>query len=103
MSNESTPRRPFRSLIVALAPLLVTAWARASDPTSDHLPPPAQRLVDFRRDVEPFLARLCTGCHGAEKRKGGLRLDRKADALAGGDSGKAFEPGKSAESLLIEY
>jgi hypothetical protein len=57
--------------------------------------------VDFKRDIQPIFAERCYGCHGPEKHKGGLRLDRKADALAGGDSGKVIVPGKSAESLLI--
>jgi hypothetical protein len=56
--------------------------------------------VDFARDVRPIFAR-CVGCHGPEKQKGGLRLDRKADALRGGDSGTVIVPGKAAESLLI--
>ncbi len=56
----------------------------------------ARRPADLRRQVP-------ASCHGASKRRGGLRLDRKADALAGGDSGRVVEPGKGAESLLIEY
>jgi mono/diheme cytochrome c family protein len=66
------------------------------------LPAPASHPVDFRRDIRPLFAERCHTCHGAEKQKGGLRLDRKTDALAGGDSGKVIIPGKSAESLLIK-
>jgi hypothetical protein len=66
-----------------------------------ELPPPASHVVDFKRDVQPLLAERCYSCHGVEKQKGGLRLDRKADALAGGDSGKVILPGESAESVLI--
>jgi hypothetical protein len=57
--------------------------------------------VDFARDIRPILARNCCECHGPEKRKSGLRLDRKADALAGGDSGPVIAPGRSDESELI--
>jgi len=57
--------------------------------------------INFSRDIQPIFADRCYSCHGAEKRKGGLRLDRKADAFAGGDNGKAILPGKSAESRLI--
>lgn len=56
--------------------------------------------VDYARDVQPILARHCYGCHGPEKQKAGLRLDDRAGALAGGDSGKVIIPGKSAESVL---
>src|SRR5262249_42128254 len=41
-------------------------------------------------------------CHGPEKQKAGLRLDQKAAALKGGDSGPLVVGGKSAESLLIQ-
>jgi mono/diheme cytochrome c family protein len=44
----------------------------------------------------------CLDCHGADERKGGLRLDSVLGALRGGDSGeKAVVPGKSGESYLI--
>src|SRR5262245_8665453 len=66
------------------------------------LPPPASRAVDFKREIQPLFAERCYSCHGVDKQKGGLRLDRKIDALTGGDSGKVIAPGKSAESLLIQ-
>ena len=65
------------------------------------LPPPAKTTADFTRDIQPLFADRCVKCHGPEKQKGGLRLDVKAAALKGGDDGKAIEPEKSAESLLI--
>ena len=40
--------------------------------------------MDYLRDVKPILAKHCVSCHGAEKPKGGLRLDTAAAALAGG-------------------
>ncbi|MGV3757881.1 MAG: c-type cytochrome domain-containing protein, partial [Verrucomicrobiota bacterium] len=41
--------------------------------------------IDFAREVQPILAAKCIECHGADVRKGGLRLDLKRDALMGGD------------------
>jgi mono/diheme cytochrome c family protein len=58
--------------------------------------------VDFVTQIQPLLKQRCLECHGAEKRKGGLRLDNRADAMKGGDSGDhVIVPGKSAESELI--
>ena len=57
--------------------------------------------VDFKRDIQPVFADKCYSCHGPEKQKGGLRLDRKKDALQGGDSGKVIVPGKAGESVII--
>lgn len=66
-----------------------------------QLPPAATDPVDFARDIEPLFVSHCIKCHGGEKQKGGLRLDGKAAALRGGDSGKVIIPGRSAESTLI--
>ena len=61
----------------------------------------AAGAVDFVRDVYPVLQRSCFECHGAQKQKGGLRLDRRADALADGTDGIVIAPGRSAASELI--
>jgi hypothetical protein len=58
--------------------------------------------TDYLRDVKPILSRRCYACHGALKQRSGLRLDTAAAIRRGGDGGPAIEPGKSAESLLIE-
>ena len=67
-----------------------------------ELPPAAGAAVDFTRDVQPLLTKHCASCHGPEKQKSGLRLDAKAAAFKGGDSGPAFIAGNSAESHLIQ-
>ena len=60
--------------------------------------------ADFATEVRPLLARRCLACHGPAVQKSHLRLDRRADALQGGESGiPAFEPGKGSASLLIRY
>ena len=58
--------------------------------------------IDFTRDIKPIFADRCYSCHGPDKHKSGLRLDRKSDALQGGDSGLIIVPQKSAESLLFK-
>ncbi len=86
---------PF-ALTVAL--LVVPGSQAAHAPRADEQPKP----VDFDRDVKPILAKHCVSCHGPDKQRGDLRLDRKAEALRGGENGKALVPGKSADSLLVK-
>ena len=63
----------------------------------------AANAIDFDRDVKPIFARHCVSCHGPDKQRSGFRLDRKADALTGGDLGQAIVPGKAADSPLVRY
>ena len=68
-------------------------------------PPAAQSgsgAVDFASDIQPVLAASCYQCHGAKLQMAGLRLDEKAAALRGGQSGAAIVPGKSKDSLLFK-
>ena len=63
----------------------------------------APARVDFARDVQPIFIKRCYECHGPDKQKSGLRLDRNPDAARGGKSEKPFwVAGKSAESQIIE-
>ena len=61
----------------------------------------ASRTVDFSHDVFPLLKRSCFECHGPQRVEGGLRLDRREDALRGGDSGPTFEAGHAERSELV--
>ncbi len=59
--------------------------------------------VDFVRDVRPIFERHCAACHGPQKQRSGLRLDRKASVLAGGDvHGPSIVPGQPDASPLLE-
>jgi len=68
------------------------------------LPAPPDERVDFVRDVRPILAAHCHSCHGPEKSKADLRLDRRAEAMAGSHGGTTavIVPGDAGASLLIE-
>jgi len=81
-------------------PWLVANPAGAAEPPP--LPPAAAVKVDFVRDVEPIFASRCYECHGEKKSKSSFRLDDKARAFLGGDSGKPFLiPGKSSQSQIV--
>lgn len=82
-----------------LALLAFAVVGVGEEPPKAPSPRPA---IDFARDVQPLFAKNCVSCHGPDKQRGGLRLDRRADALKGGDSGKAIVPGKPGESLLVK-
>jgi ankyrin repeat protein len=79
--------------------LILTAWGLLAAETK--LPPPADFKIDFEKHVQPLLAQKCHSCHGEEVRQSGLRLDKRQNALRGGDYGPVIIPGKSAESKLI--
>ncbi len=84
---------------LAMVLVLVAAGrAGAEDPPRFD----ASALESFEKEVRPILAARCQSCHGPSKQKGGLRLDSRASALAGGDSGPAVVPGKPGDSLLVD-
>jgi len=60
--------------------------------------------IDFRKQIQPILSEHCSQCHGVDEstREGGLRLDIRESAIAGGESTKgAIVPGKASESELV--
>ncbi len=59
--------------------------------------------VEFRKQIQPLFAKHCYSCHGPKKQESGLRLDRKTDALAGGERGNAIVAGNAKKSLLYQY
>ena len=64
----------------------------------------AEPKLSFNRDVRPILSDTCFHCHGFDEkeRKGGFRLDIRAEALKNGDSGEPIiVPGKPEASELI--
>ncbi|MEO6035882.1 MAG: DUF1553 domain-containing protein [Verrucomicrobiota bacterium] len=89
-----------RLVVAALVSIALTLYVRAADFDLSNFPP-AQKQIDFVRDIEPILAERCYSCHGPDKQENELRWDTKAIALKGGTSGPAIIPGKSAESRMI--
>ena len=51
--------------------------------------------------IAPIFERHCTGCHGAEKQKAGLRLDTVEHALRGAKEGEVIKPGDARASELF--
>ena len=65
------------------------------------LPPSANRKIDYEKDVQTLLSQKCYACHGEDVQQSGLRLDKRQNALRGGDYGPVISPGNSVESKLI--
>jgi hypothetical protein len=93
---RSAARRRWTIFTVLLA-YWSGSWAVAAL-ASDSTEP----SVNFAESIRPIFVRRCARCHGADRQKGGLRLDRKNAALRGGESGALLVPGKSSDSLLIK-
>lgn len=52
--------------------------------------------------VRVLLETRCISCHGAEKQKGGLRLDSRDRILKGGETGPGAVSGQPDQSLLLQ-
>lgn len=64
---------------------------------------PADERLTFEEHIRPLFKAHCFHCHGeAGKREGKLDLRLRRLAVAGGESGAAIVPGKSAESHLFQ-
>jgi hypothetical protein len=66
------------------------------------LPPASERKgITYEKDIKSMLEASCFRCHGADRVKGGLRLDSLQSLLKGGDDGKIIVLGDSKKSLLV--
>src|SRR5262245_47249678 len=93
--TEDTVMRSNEIVVLACLSLPLSMLA------ASKLPAPASMQVDFKQHVQPILAAKCHSCHGSKVQQSGLRLDKRQNALRGGDYGPVILPGKSAESKLI--
>jgi Protein of unknown function (DUF1553)/Protein of unknown function (DUF1549)/Planctomycete cytochrome C len=84
-------RFPISASVIPFAAVLLATHATA-----------AAAPISFQRDVRPILSKHCFECHGADTQESNLRVDRRAELLKGGKSGRAaVVPGHSAESRLL--
>lgn len=61
------------------------------------------KKIDFEREIAPILEAHCWDCHGEDQQESGLRLDRRANMLRGGDYGlPAVVPGIPNQSYLLD-
>ncbi len=63
--------------------------------------PDVQEAQVYGDVIKPILQTRCYGCHGAEKQKGGLRMDDSLRLMKGGKEGIVIEAGSAEKSELI--
>jgi hypothetical protein len=61
-----------------------------------------QEALVYNNVVQPILQTKCYSCHGANKQKGGLRMDDTTRLMKGGKDGVIILSGKGDESELIK-
>jgi len=88
-------------LMLGAAAALVVGFTSGTVSAAE-LPPASDKKVDFKADIWPIFQARCVECHGPEKKKSGLRMHTKQDAMQGGGEGPMIVAGKSAESLLVQ-
>jgi hypothetical protein len=103
------PHHVKTSSILILLALATSIWPAKADDKWDiskfdvgRLPPAAAtKGVTYEKDIRLMLEDACFRCHGDERQKGGLRLDRLDATLKGGKAGKMVVSGDSQKSLLV--
>jgi mono/diheme cytochrome c family protein len=90
-----------RRSLAALAVVSLGLILLSRNPVQAQKPAAQPAGVDFARDIQPILETQCYECHGPKKSKADLRLDRRAAAMAGGETGAAILPGNSEQSLIV--
>src|SRR5258708_11458004 len=67
---------------------------------------PAEKLLSnvdrTSAQAMSILRANCLSCHNDEKKKGGLTLTTRENALKGGDDGPVLAPGKMSDRLLAK-
>src|ERR1051326_2987432 len=91
-----------RTLGLIICAAAVAGPAVFAEVDTSKLPAAAKKEgVTYEKDIKPIFEETCVRCHGAERQKGGLRLDSLGAVLKGGEEGKVVGPKESAKSPLV--
>ncbi len=85
----------------ALSKLRLKSEAEAEEKTIMIVKPKGTETVSFTKDVAPFMANLCLGCHSGATLRGGLSLETFYDMMRGGESGKVVLPGEAKDKSRL--
>ena len=90
-----------KKAIACLAAALAVACASRAPRVVGTRPAHGSRAATYTQ-VQSIFRNSCEHCHNEDKTKGGLLMESYASLLAGGESGPAVVPGKSASSRLVQ-
>ena len=62
----------------------------------------APGVIDYDKQVHPFLKDNCIACHNKTTTKGGLNMETPELMIKGGETDKGLIPGKGAESIIYQ-
>lgn len=75
----------------------------AEETTGKRRPiPNVQEAMAYQEVVQPLLQEKCYSCHNANKKKGGLQMDKPELLMKGGKNGEIIIAGKAEESEMIK-
>ncbi len=83
-----------KRIAVAFLMTLLGATSPQAQPNAPAAAP------EFNTTIRPIFANRCTGCHGANVQRAGLRLDDRDAAMKGSSNGPVIVPGHSESSKL---
>jgi cytochrome c len=88
--------------VFLIAGILAVTGAPGAEVDLSKLPAPAAKSgLTFEADIQPLLKASCTGCHGGNRPRGGLRLDTRENVLRGAHGHQIIVSGDSAKSSLV--
>lgn len=84
-----------------LSKLRTAKEAQEEESSIKIVKPKGTEKVSFTKDVAPFMANLCLGCHSGNTLRGGLSLETFYDMMKGGDSGHVVLPGEPRDKSRL--
>ena len=99
LRNADTYVRCLTPLLIIFIGLLFASAELFADDDKDSV-----GIEFFEKKIRPVLVEKCYSCHSNDAKtvQGGLLLEHRDQFLAGGDSGRAINLEKPAESLIVE-
>jgi len=98
--DDVMPPQPKEKMLTKAQTDLLKAWIEQGAKWPEDVKLAAVRRVDFVKDIQPIFEFQCVACHREGHDKGGLRMDEKELAFAGGETGKGIVPGNPKASYI---